>query len=182
MNNPSDPIRLIPYLNREQYGERPLLKGPHFDAKPINTEVVDRLGQLDGRYENVDHKVSYVYADKDKIFFPRIGHGEQGRPIQHRKFMGGKKGKPTQADNMRFLFKYQMAWMYWRYFMWNFVGRQNGEQGFNPDDPKNGHWLSGIKFIDEARLYNQSELPESCLLYTSPSPRDQRGSRMPSSA
>ena len=163
MNNPSDPIRLIPYLNREQYGERPLLKGPHFDAKPVDTKVEKRLGQLGDRYEYVDHKVSYVFDPKDEIFFPRIGHYEQGRPAQHRKFMGGKKGKPTQADNMRFLFKYQMTHMYWRYFMWNFVGRQNGDQGFNPDDPKNGHWLSGIPFIDSARLYNQSELPEAML-------------------
>ncbi len=163
MNNPSDPIRLIPYLNREQYGERPLLKGPHFDAKPVDTKVEKRLGQLGDKYAHVDHKVSYVFDSKDEIFFPRIGHYEQGRPAQHRKFMGGKKGKPTQADNMRFLFKYQMKWMYWRYFMWNFVGRQNGDQGFNPDDPKNGHWLSGIPFIDSARLYNQSELPEAML-------------------
>lgn len=163
MNNPSDPIRLIPYLNREQYGERPLLKGPHFDAKPVNTKVEKRLGQLGDKYEHVDHKVSYVFDPKDEIFFPRIGHYEQGRPAQHRKFMGGKKGKPTQVDNMRFLFKYQMSWMYWRYFMWNFVGRQNGDQGFNPNDPKNGHWLSGISFLDSKRLYNQSELPEAML-------------------
>ena len=62
-------------------------------------------------------------------------------------------------DNIRFMFKYQFGWMYWRYFMWNFAGRQNGDQGFYSWDKTDGNWASGIKPIDGARLYDQSALP-----------------------
>ena len=65
---------------------------------------------------------------------------------------------PNQLDNIQFMFNYQLGWMYWRYFMWNFAGRQNGEQGFYPGiNP--AYWISGINFLDSWRLYNQSELP-----------------------
>ncbi len=167
MNNPSDPLRLLPYLNREQYGERPLLKGPHFDASPVETESVDRYGQVGDHYEITDKKVSYVFNPKDEIAFPRIGHYEQGRPAQHKLWMGLDPnkplpaGRPSQADNLRFLFRYQFGWMYWRYFMWNFSGRQNGIQGYYPWDVKRGNWISGIKFIDEARLHSEDNLPEA---------------------
>ncbi len=163
MNNPDDPIRLLPYLNREQYGERPLLRGPHFDAKPIDFEKEDRYGYVEetGTYEIVDRKISYVFADNDKILFPRMGDYTQGRPSLYRnEWMGGASRTPTMADNLSFLFRYQLGWMYWRYFMWNFAGRQNGDQGFTPSNVKDGNWLSGIPFYDNARLYNHSKLPE----------------------
>ncbi|MCP3928497.1 MAG: DUF2723 domain-containing protein [Bacteroidetes bacterium] len=161
MNNPSDPMRLIPYLNREQYGERALLKGPNFDARPVNSKTTDRYGQVGDRYEIVDQKVSYEYKDSEKILFPRMGDYTQGRPDLYRMWMGGKKGKPTMFDNVKFLFQYQVAWMYWRYFMWNFAGRQNGDQGYYSWDPSDGNWMTGIKFLDSGRLYNQDELPET---------------------
>ncbi len=170
MNNPSDALRLLPYLNREQYGERPLLKGPHFEAQPTGTDQIERYGRVGDRYEITDRKVSYTFNTQDEMFFPRIGHYEQGRPDQHRLWMGlepGKplpRGRPNQADNMNFLFKYQMNWMYWRYFMWNFAGKQNGIQGFYPWDVKRGNWLSGIPFIDEARLHEMGNLPEAMRL------------------
>lgn len=159
MNAPTDVMRLIPYLNREQYGERPLFKGPHFEAQAVDLERTPRYGQVDGKYEIVDYKVSYVYRDEDKMLLPRIGHTD--RTELHRIWMDDEKGKPDQAYNMSFLIRYQLGWMYWRYFMWNFAGRQNGDQGFYPWDPKSGHWLSGIPFLDSFRLYNQSELPET---------------------
>lgn len=159
MNNPSDPMSLLPYLNREQYGERPLLRGPHFDAKPTGTDMEDRYGRVGDHYEVTGRKVDYTFSDADKMLFPRIGHYEQGRPQQHRLWMDGKKGVPTQTDNLRFFFRYQLGWMYWRYFMWNFVGRQNGDQGYYPWDKTSGHWISGIDAIDNSRLYNQGQLP-----------------------
>ena len=161
MNNPSDPMRLIPYLNREQYGERPLLRGPNYDAKPLSSEVEERYGQLGDQYEIVDHKVSYVFNNSDKILFPRMGDYTQNRPKQYQRWLGGKKGAPNFLDNVYFFFRYQIGWMYWRYFMWNFAGRQNGDQGYYSWDKSSGHWLSGIKPLDEARLYNMDELPES---------------------
>lgn len=161
MNDPSDVMRLLPYLNREQYGERPLFYGPHFDARPVTTEKTPRYGRVGDRYEIMDYKYTHVYRDEDKMLLPRIGHMDSNRPSLHRMWMGDRTRPPDMAYNLKFLFKYQIGWMYMRYFMWNFVGRQNGEQGYYPWDPKSGNWLSGVSFIDSARLYNQSELPDT---------------------
>ena len=163
MNVPSNVMRLIPYLNREQYGERPLLKGPHFEAKPIDVTREKRYGLVGKSYKEVDEKLDYVWNPRDNIFLPRIGH--QDRPEVHnmwKQALGYKVGKQSMSSyNFSFLLKYQLNWMYWRYFMWNFVGRQNADQGFMPWNVKDGHWLSGIKSIDEAKLYNQDELPDA---------------------
>lgn len=161
MNAPSDAMRLIPYLNREQYGERPLLRGPHFEADPIDTERKERYGIVNGRYEVVDQKLSYIYNDADKILLPRISHSDGNRPALYRRWMGDEKGEPTMAFNLEFLFRYQIGWMYWRYFMWNFSGRENGEQGTEPWNPRSGHWITGFDFIDSARLFNMEKMPET---------------------
>ncbi len=167
MNAPTDAMRLLPYLNREQYGERPLLRGPHFEARPVQTEVEDRYGRAGDKYDIVDQKISYIYRDQDKMLFPRVGDYTQGRPQLYKQWLGMDPskplppGRPNQGDNISFLVNYQLGWMYWRYFMWNFSGRQNGEQGFYPWDKSSGHWISGIDLIDEARLYNQDKLPEA---------------------
>ncbi len=168
MNNPDNPFQLITYLNREQYGERPLLKGPHFDAPVVSTDVKERYGRVGDRYEKIDRKITPVYKDSDETLFPRMGHQDDARKVQYRRWMGVStdlnqplpRGRPNMGDNVKFFINYQLGWMYWRYFMWNFSGRQNGDQGFNPSDPRSGHWISGIDFIDNARLYNHSELPE----------------------
>lgn len=165
MNVPGDAMRLLPYLNREQYGERPLLSGPHYDAQPEDVKRTDRYGRVGDRYEVVDEKFEYVYNQKDKMLFPRIGHTDQGRPDLHRLWRealnGDSKGRPTMAYNIQFLLSYQIRWMYIRYFMWNFVGRQTAEQGYFPWDVSKGHWQSGLKFIDEAKLYNMDQLPDA---------------------
>ena len=161
MNTPNDAMRLMPYLNREQYGQRPLLYGTNFDASPTRSEEEDRYGKVGERYEIVDKKISYVYSDKDKVLLPRMGDGTQGRPNLYRQWINKSSGKPSFLDNVKFMFKYQFGWMYWRYFMWNFSGRQNGEQGYYSWNVKSGHWLSGISFLDSLRLYNQDELPKS---------------------
>lgn len=163
MNVPDDALRLLPYLNREQYGERPLVNGPHYEATPVSVDRSDRMGRVGKRYEVVDEKYEYIYAQKDKIFFPRIGHTD--RPEIHRMWRealnGNSKGKPGMGYNLQFLWNYQLNWMYWRYFMWNFAGRQSADQGYYPWDLSKGHWKSGITPIDEGRLYNMDALPDT---------------------
>jgi MFS family permease len=161
MNDPSDAMRLLPYLNREQYGERALLYGPYYGASPVDNKFEDRYGRVGDRYEIVDEKVSYEYRNSDKILFPRMGDNTQNRTALYEMWRGGDKGKPSMGENIAFFIRYQIGWMYWRYFMWNFAGRQNGEQGFFSWDPKSGHWYSGVTFLDEARLYEESAMPES---------------------
>ncbi|NOT37012.1 MAG: DUF2723 domain-containing protein [Saprospiraceae bacterium] len=165
MNAPSDVVRLLPYLNREQYGDRSLVKGPVFDAQPEKNTSEDRYGKVGNEYKVVDRKSDYVFNKKDQILLPRISHGDQNRPAIYRQWMeyltNKKTGKPTQEFNVKFMFSYQFGWMFWRYFMWNFVGKQNAEQGYYPWNKKDGHWLSGINFIDNARLYNQNEIPRA---------------------
>ena len=162
MNDPYDVTRLIPYLNREQYGDRSLMKGPHFEARPVDTKSEDRWGRVGNEYKVVDQKFDYVFRDKDKILFPRISHQDQGRPQLYRmwmKHLNEEKKIPSMAFNLKFMWSYQFGWMYWRYFLWNFVGRQNGEQGFYPWVNRDGNWYSGVKAVDGSRLYNQDRLP-----------------------
>lgn len=169
MNRPNDALRLLPYLNREQYGERALLYGPDFDARPVSTELRDRYGRVDDHYEVTDFKIEPEYSARDKMLFPRMGDGTQGRSRYYKQWMGLNPdgplpdGRPNQIDNISFMIRYQLGWMYWRYFMWNFTGRQNGEQGFEPWDKSSGNWITGIKFLDAIRLGNQSELPKTAL-------------------
>ncbi len=159
MNEPSDAHRLLPYLNRDQYGERPLLRGPHFDAQPVGTDVTEKYGKVGDRYEVVDYKYSYQYRNADKMLFPRLGHNDDARKQLYRVWLDKNSGVPNMADNLSFFFRYQVGWMYWRYFMWNFSGRQNGDQGFFPWDLKRGHWQTGLPLVDDILLYNQRELP-----------------------
>jgi hypothetical protein len=160
MNDPSDPMRLLPYLNREQYGERPLLSGPDFDAPPVGVESTERYGRVGNRYEVVDEKVDYEFSPNDKTLFPRMGDYSQDRPRLYRQWIDKPTGKPTFSDNIEFFWKYQIGWMYWRYFMWNFSGRQNGEQGYYSWDPTAGNWITGFSALDERRIGNQREIPD----------------------
>lgn len=165
MNAPSDPMRLLPYLNREQYGERSLFNGPNFDLprEAITTEVENRYGRVEGKdkYVITDRKITQKIKSRYKTIFPRMQDGSQSRPQLYRIWMDtwGAKGSPSIMDNIQFTFRYQIGWMYWRYFMWNFGGRQNGDQGFYSWDATDGNWQSGLSFIDNSRLYNQSDEP-----------------------
>ncbi len=165
MNNPSDPLRLIPYLNREQYGERPLLRGTQFNVRPVDQTSEDRLGRVGDKYEVVDKKTDYVFNESDKVFFPRMGHMEGDRPEYYKQWLGIQRDqevpadRPDGFDNWSYFFRYQVGWMYWRYFMWNFSGRQNAEQGFLPADVSKGNWVSGIPFLDNARLFDNKDAP-----------------------
>ncbi len=173
-NDPQDPFNLLYYLNREQYGDRPLFKGPYFNAPPVATEEGSPVyAKRNGRYEVVDRKVSYVYDPQFLTLFPRMYDNQDPRRVEEYKAWGNIKGtpvrvnnyqgkseiimKPTFAENVRFFISYQINWMYLRYFMWNFAGRQNDMQGHG--DPLRGNWISGITFLDELRLGPQDELP-----------------------
>ncbi|MEM6771580.1 MAG: DUF2723 domain-containing protein, partial [Bacteroidota bacterium] len=114
--------------------------------------------------KNVTQKVTPIY-DK-KMLFSRMYDNTQGRVSLYKQWMGLDpnaqlpRGRPNMADNVKFFVNYQLGWMYWRYFMWNFSGRQNGEQGYYSWDNSAGNWISGIKPLDEMRLGNLDELPE----------------------
>lgn len=161
MNQPDDAFRLIPYLNREQYGERPILNGPHFNALPVNYETEDRYGKGTDQYEIMEKKYTPIFRPQDKMFFPRMSHSDDMRKLLYQQFYMKRNGNPTLGENISFFFQYQVMWMYWRYFMWNFAGRQNGDQGYEPWVVKSGNWYTGIKFLDENRLYNEDKLPDT---------------------
>lgn len=161
MNKPADIFRLQSYLNREQYGDRPLLYGPHFNAYP--TEIL-KLGKRyykgKDKYIVVGDKIDYKFDDKDMMVFPRLGSWQDDRHVEAYRAMLGLKEKedPTMADNLKFFVNYQVMFMWFRYFMWNFSGRQDDIQG--RFDNNNGHWLSGFKALDEARLGPMDNLPD----------------------
>lgn len=207
-NNPENVFSLLSYLNREQYGDRPLLMGQFWDSpytnerkdgKPVYSAVwtVEKNGRPVKTYydgwsaelfveENPGHTIKeeykitdprkqteVEYAPEFTMLFPRMYSSQanhesaykqwsdfKGKPITWR---GGGKAqvinRPTFAENMRFFFRYQVGWMYGRYFMWNFAGRQNDIQGHGTIT--DGNWLSGIDMIDEQRLGSQEFLPSS---------------------
>lgn len=166
-------ISLLSYLNRDQYGSVPLFYGKYYNAHLIEVESSSpqyERNDSTGRYEFAGYSSQKLTYDPDHCgLFPRIHSDMQsgGRPcVTYNKIWSGHDGneRPTLGQNLRYLWKYQIGWMYGRYFMWNFVGRQNDimGRGFNPDgtvDVLNGNWISGIKFIDEARLGPQDDLP-----------------------
>lgn len=159
MNNPEEAFNLLSYINREQYGDRPLLYGPYYNAKLVDVKegsMQYRKGQ--DQYEEIGPKTEPVYDDAFSTFFPRMGdmtEKAQGYPM----WAGSSQDKkPSFNENLRFLFRYQLGWMYWRYFMWNFAGRQSDVQNIDGNILE-GNWISGIKFIDQWRLGNQDNLP-----------------------
>lgn len=164
MNNPSDPYSMLSYLNREQYGTRPLLYGPHFSAERNNQYTKDkdvyRPVEKDGKtvYGIVDEKMEVGYKNSDMMLFPRLGHFD--RAGEYKKWFDlGPSGKPTMGDNLGFFFEYQLGYMYWRYFAWNFIGRQNANQGTDGNMVR-GNWISGIGPIDEMHVHDQGNLPQ----------------------
>ena len=174
-NNPENTISLLSYVNREVYGQRPLLHGQYFNAPIVDyKEGKNYYYQNNGKYEVTDTRTEYVYDERFTTFFPRMYNSMderyasayqqwgkiKGTPVQ----VQGENGpetvyKPTFSENMRFFFRYQLGHMYLRYFMWNFSGRQNDEQGYG--DIMNGNWITGIKFLDAARLGPQDKLPDT---------------------
>jgi hypothetical protein len=165
-NNPSNPFNLLYFLNREQYGQRPLFKGAVYNA-PV-TDYKDgktKYAIENGKYIITGHDLERVYDPRFVILFPRMWSDQsdheaiyeewgkvKGTPIQVEDQNGEKKviRKPTFIENMRFMFSYQFGYLYFRYFMWNFSGKQNDTQGTG--GALNGNWITGINFLDEPRL------------------------------
>ena len=185
-NSPEDIFTLGEYLGREQYGSRPLFYGQTYASKPALKEVdggcvydvvegapvyqrkeKESADEKDS-YEVVRHKTDYKYAQN--MLFPRM-YSEQHTQY-YEDWLGGIEGRtvpydqcgemlmikiPTQWENIKYFFSYQVNFMYWRYFMWNFAGRQNDIQGHG--EIEHGNWITGIPFIDNILIGNQEFLP-----------------------
>ena len=158
---PDNAFTLVRYLSREQYGKTPLIYGQYYGAD-YDLKTSKYWAPVDGKYKKVDGPVDADYLGKDKMLFPRMWSDSPDGSYSefYKYYTNGKKGKPSMGANLRYFFDYQCNWMYWRYFMWNFVGRQNDIHSPVPGDIFNGNWESGVKFIDNARLGDQSDAPE----------------------
>jgi hypothetical protein len=154
-NKPDNIFSLIKYLNRDQYGSRPLFTGPYFNSKDYNVTQEERYIRLGDTYVKKD--ISQTVKYKKTTFFPRMWSSSRPDHAEvYRMYVTGVN--PTFTDNVRFFLDYQIGFMYWRYFMWNFAGKQNDMQA-SIYDPTKGNWISGIKFIDESRLGNMDDMP-----------------------
>ncbi len=171
-NNPSNPFNLLYFLNREQYGQRPLFHGPYYNAPVTDYKDGKPKYALDkGKYIITGKNLERVYDPRFITLFPRMWSdqddhievyeqwgGVKGTPISITDQSGEKRilKRPTFGENLKFMFTYQFGYMYFRYFMWNFSGKQNDTQGTGGS--VNGNWITGIKFLDEPRV-GTSDLP-----------------------
>ncbi len=175
-NNPSSARELLAYYNREQYGDANVFYDMYYSDVYNRDQKIDKNGDPvfkddKPKYEKDYKKGKYVivnkykniipvYTDKHKGIIPRMV-STSPTAIKNYKAIAGidanDKRRPTFFENIKFMVEYQFGYMYGRYFMWNFVGRQNDVQG--QLDNLDGNWISGIKFVDEYFLGNQSELP-----------------------
>ena len=163
---PDNPFTLVRYLGREQYGSNPLVYGQYFDS-PYDIKQTTYWAPMGDKYIKAEGPGEVIYTD-GKMLFPRMWSGNDPRHIAFYQSYMGKGGvtvpgaehkKPTFFQNLRFFFDYQMNWMYWRYFMWNFAGRQNDVHSPSPGDLFTGNWESGIAPLDNLRLGDQSDAP-----------------------
>lgn len=165
-NEATNVFSLKSYLNREQYGQKPLLFGNYFNA-PLEEgeDAITMTGYeyalRNGKYEKAYRKYDYNFNKKYTTIFPRMYSSEMIHRYGYENWAGVKADQvqpPSFAQNLQFFFSYQLGHMYFRYFMWNFSGRQNGEQGHG--ELSMGNWITGIPFLDSIRLGNQANLPE----------------------
>ena len=184
-NSPEDIFTLGEYLGREQYGTRPLFYGPAFSSKvalDVKNGYCEPRIKYNGTkfirkekatpdekdaYIEIPGRVEYEYAQN--MLFPRMYSSLHTREYQAWQDIEGYEvpydqcgnmimvNMPTQWENIKFFFSYQLNWMYWRYFMWNFVGRQNDLQGSG--EIEHGNWITGINAIDKLLVGDQSQLP-----------------------
>ena len=164
---PDNAYTLVRYLSREQYGSTPLLYGQYYDA-PYDLKQGKYWAPLNGKYIHADAPADADYLPEGKMLFPRMWSGtdprytdfyEQYTQGKGTRVKGAKHRKPSFGANMAYFIDYQLNWMYWRYFMWNFVGRQNDIHSPLPGNVFNGNWESGIAFLDNLRLGDQSDAP-----------------------
>ncbi len=166
-NDPSDVFSLSYYINMKQYGSSPKLFGNYYSAPVVGSEkVIAGYNKINGRYKPY-YQPEYSYSTKFETIFPRMWSQDADHEAAY-KYWGKVTGRkysvgdetivcPTFGENMRYFFRYQVGFMYLRYFMWNYAGRQNDIQG--DGNSIFGNWVSGIKFIDEARLGDLDKLP-----------------------
>ncbi|MBO4263839.1 MAG: DUF2723 domain-containing protein [Bacteroidales bacterium] len=165
---PDNAFTLVRYLSREQYGSTPLLYGQYYDA-PYDLDYSKYWAPLNGKYKYVDGPVDAKYKAAGKMFFPRMWSSSPDGSYEKfyeyytrgkgKRVAGAKHRRPTMGANLAYFFDYQLNWMYWRYFLWNFVGRQNEIHAPSPGDLFHGNWESGVRWLDELRLGDQSDAP-----------------------
>ena len=171
MYNVDNPMSLVGYLSRSQYGDWPILYGQKFTAQPIDSkETYTYEKGSNGKYIKTVNSYDYIYKKEDQMVFPRMwdASNDQGHADYYAMFMGIRKtqdGKyerdPTFMDNMRFFVSYQTYFMYLRYFFWNFSGKQNDLQGLATGNVRDGNWITGIPIIDNSMYGDQSLMPDS---------------------
>ena len=171
MFNVDNPVNLVGYLGREQYGDWPILKGQDFTANPVEQTMVETYIKGKDQYVKNGRKMETTYAEEDQHVFPRMWDqgNDQGHADYYASFAeigkdpktGEWLGKPTMGDNINFFAQYQLGWMYLRYFMWNFAGKQDDIQGVIMNNVRDGNWKTGIGFWDNVRLGDQQYLPDS---------------------
>lgn len=175
-NNPDNVFALLSYLNREQYGDRPLMFGQYFSAPVVDYKKTSNVYWQDkkaGKYIVSNQKTKYIYPSNCTTIFPRMYSDDKNHVGVYKQYMSGGKtvyvenreGQkvpviiPTFGENLRFFFQYQLGHMYFRYFMWNFAGRQNDDQG-STANISSGNWISGIDWIDSKRIGKLDKLPD----------------------
>ena len=174
-NNPSNPFALLYYLNREQYGQRPLFHGPYFNA-PVTDYVKGKptYNPIDGKYVITNRETKREHDERFTTLFPRMWSdspdhirvyeeytGNKGKPVRITDPQTGEPRTvrvPTFGQNLNFMFRYQFGLMYFRYFMWNFSGRQNDVQSYG--GPVNGNWITGLNFLDAPRVGTLKGMPD----------------------
>lgn len=192
MNGINDVHSFLSYLKREQYGSRDLAYGPYWTASPLNIEYTGtKWGRAPGgkEYIPIGKNFKYIYdlpdeqlaqygmtpqqmqslrARNKQVLFPRMGSLESRHAGLYYNFAGVSANErntyvPSYGTNLNYFFTYQLGYMYWRYFMWNFSGRQNDNQGFYHEAMRDGNWITGIPLIDKAKNPNIDQLPKSML-------------------
>lgn len=174
-NDPSNPFALLYYLNREQYGERPLFYGPYFNAPVTGYEKGKPThNQVGGKYVITNRETIRKYDQRFMTILPRMWSdsdehvkvyeeyvGKNGKPVSVKDPSTGEQvilRVPTFGQNLRFMFEYQFGFMYFRYFMWNFSGRQNDTQSYGGS--VSGNWITGIDFLDAPRVGTVRGMPD----------------------
>lgn len=173
-NSPDNVFSLLGYLNREQYGDRPLVFGQYYNT-PLEKYVDDKPYYIEknGKYVVADMRQKPVFDSNLSTIFPRM-YSRESEHVEAYKQWADIKGRkvtitdedgesktievPTFGENLTFFLRYQLGHMYFRYFMWNFSGRQSDIQGNG--EISNGNWITGINFIDAIRLGDQKNLPQ----------------------
>lgn len=171
MYNVDNPMSLVGYLGRDQYGDFPLVYGAKFTARPYSLKNNGMRYQKSGdKYVEIGEDKKYMYRAEDKMVFPRVwdASNDQYHADYYAQVLGIGKNKdgsydaePTQRDNLGFFTSYQVYFMYFRYLMWNFSGKQNDNQGFYVSNLRDGNWITGITPIDNFIYGDQNKMPDS---------------------